>query len=260
MFYRFILFLGMFLFVYKQLIAQIPIQTDRPDQTECPFIVPKGFLQFETGMSIEKITSNNILYNHPSLLIKYGLSQQLELRIISELVSEKNLKGLSNGFVPITVGFKVNIWQEKGAIPLTSFIGHLTFGAIATPKFTSTYDAPSFRFTMQHTLSKKISLGYNIGAEWDGETSTPTYIYTFTSGFSLTEKLGSYIELYGFLPQKEKADQRADAGFTYLLCNDFMIDLSGGVGITNNAPKKYMALGFSFKVNTKRKGNKMEHR
>ena len=26
-----------------------PIQTDRPDQTECPFITPMGYIQIENG-------------------------------------------------------------------------------------------------------------------------------------------------------------------------------------------------------------------
>lgn len=240
------------LFIYFFAEAQEPIQTDRPDQTESPFIVLKGFLQIETGTSIEKLSDLQKLYSHPSLLVKYGISERLELRFISELITEKTFEDKAVGLTPFTAGIKVNLWKEQGAIPLTSFIGHISFGSLASSNFKTSYDAPSFRFSMQHTLSKKISLGYNIGAEWNGENPEPTYIYTLTSGISITEKLGSYIELYGFLPQKSTADHRADAGFTYLLGNDFMVDISGGIGLTDNAPKKYLALGFSFRLNTRK--------
>ncbi|MBF6609373.1 MAG: transporter, partial [Flavobacterium sp.] len=35
---------------------------------------------------------------------------------------------------------------------------------------------------------------------------------------------------------------------TYLLSNDFMLDVSGGFGLTDNAPDYFMALGFSFRI------------
>ena len=101
---------------------------------------------------------------------------------------------------------------------------------------------------MQHTLSDKLNLGYNLGAEWDGFSAEPTFVYTLTTGYSITEKLGSYIELFGFLPQIDKANHNLDGGITYLINNNFMLDLSSSIGITNNAPKHYFAFGFSFRI------------
>ena len=34
------------------------IQLDRPDQTECPFITPKKYIQIENGFTIENRTKN----------------------------------------------------------------------------------------------------------------------------------------------------------------------------------------------------------
>ena len=100
---------------------------------------------------------------------------------------------------------------------------------------------------MQHTLSDKVSLAYNLGAEWNGETAEQTYIYTLTTGIAFTQKLGGYLEVYGFLPQDSTANHRFDCGFTYLVNNDFIVDLSGGVRITKNAPKNYLSLGLSYR-------------
>jgi hypothetical protein len=63
---------------------------------------------------------------------------------------------------------------------------------------------------MQHTLSEKIVLAYNLGAEWNGETGEQTYIYTLTTGISLTDKLGCYTEIYGFIPKENQSDHRFD--------------------------------------------------
>jgi hypothetical protein len=229
------------------------IQLDRPDQTECPFITPKKYIQIENGFTFETFDQSQTSISYPSTLWKYGVNEKFELRLITELVSEKTIGNTNTGFLPITIGFKTSLFEEKGFIPKTSFIGHVTTSNIGSKEFHTKYIAPSFRFTMQHTLTNKISLAYNLGVEWNGENAEHNYIYTLTTGFSLTDKIGCYIELYGFLPAENKADHRFDCGLTYLINNDFMADISGGFGLTENAPKNYISLGLSYRFKTTRK-------
>ena len=229
-----------------------PIQLDRPDQTECSFIVPKGYIQAENGFTYENINEDEKTIAHPTTLWKYGLNKKFEFRLITELITEKQKALTTSGLAQIKIGFKVNISQEKGIIPITSLIVHLAVPGIASKNFQSNYYAPSFRFTMQNTLSKKISLGYNLGAEWDEITHKPVYIYTLTTGYAITDRLGSYIEVYGFLAKNELADHRLDGGFTYLVNHNIMIDISGGFRITSNSPKNFASLGFSYRFNTRK--------
>ena len=225
-----------------------PIQCDRPDQTETPSIVPKGMFQVETGFTFQKnykISNSNSL---PSVLWKYGVNENFELRLITEFVSEKINDEKSSGFTPVLIGFKVKLCEEKGIIPKTSFIGHIGLPNAASSRYKTDFVAPEFRFTMQHTLSDKLSLGYNLGCEWDGMTPETTFVYTLTTGYSINKKTSCYAELFGFAPEKDKANHNFDAGVSYLINNNFMVDLSSGIGITDNAPKHYLAFGFSFRI------------
>lgn len=231
---------------------EAPIQLDRPDQTECAYIVPKNYIQLENGFTFEKINASAGSVAYPSTLWKYGVNEKFELRLITELVSVKENNVKQAGLLPITAGFKANLCQEKGFIPMISFIGHITTANWGSKKFHTRYVAPAFRFTMQHTLSDKISLGYNLGAEWDGDTPAPTWIYTLTTGLSITEKLGGYIEVYGFAPQDGKTDHRFDGGITYLLSHNTILDISGGSHLNNVTPGGYIALGFSFRFAVKK--------
>lgn len=101
---------------------------------------------------------------------------------------------------------------------------------------------------MQHTLTDKISFSYNLGAEWDGFTAQPIFLYTASGGYAISDKLGTFIEIFGFAPQENTANHSADAGFTYLISDNFMVDLSGGLGITSNAPNHFVSVGFSFRL------------
>lgn len=223
------------------------IQTDRPDQTECPFITPKGYLQFENGFIYEKINTDCKSIVAPTILTKFGINDHFELRLITEFIMEESKLDKISGINPVLIGFKTRLFEEKGIIPTTSFIGHLGLPKLASSDLKATYYSPEFRFTMQHTISSRQTLSYNLGAEWSGVTLEPTFIYTLTTGYSFTEKIGGYIEFFGFIPQIEKPDHRFDGGLTYLFNPNHQFDISAGFGLSKISPEYYFALGYSFR-------------
>ncbi len=246
---RYYLFLYFVMLMSTVSAQEIPnIQTDRPDQTECPFIVPKKYFQAEIGFAYENINNSENALLIPSCLFKYGISDKFELRLITEIEQVKNTSKSVTGLNPVIIGFKTNLFQEKGILPTISFIGHLSLPNMASSSNKSEYYSPSFRFTMQHTLSKKVSLGYNLGAEWDGFTPEPTFIYTVTSGFTLSKRIGCFIELYGFAPQHSSADHRIDGGVTFLINKDIQFDIAGGAGLSDSFTSYFIGTGISFRI------------
>ena len=223
------------------------IQTDRPDQTECPFITPRHYFQLENGFSYEKNNQNSELIVAPTILTRFGINKFFELRLITEYVVSKESSITYPGINPILIGFKTRLLEEKGIIPTTSLIAHIGIPEAASSQYRANYYYPEFRFTMQHTIGDKQSLSYNLGAEWNGVNKKPTFIYTLTSGYYLTETIGAYIEFYGFVPQIGKADHRFDLGLTYLFNDNHQLDISGGFGLSAISPEYYLALGYSFR-------------
>ncbi len=224
-----------------------PIQTDRPDQTECPYIVPTKHFQMEMGFNYESISKTEKNWILPSALWKYGINDHFELRLITEM-NRRESSGKETGqlgLLPTEVGFKVKLIEEKGIIPKISLISHLSIPNFSSKAYSTTYYAPNFRFTMLHTLSNNVTLSYNLGAEWNGESPQPIFIYTLAPAYSFNERLGAYIELYGFAPQVDLADHRTDGGITYLIKDNIQLDISGGCRVSENAPEYYGALGLS---------------
>lgn len=226
-----------------------PIETDRPDQTETASLVPKGYFQMENGFSIED-TEPGFVYTHPSTLWKIGVSDYFEFRVITEYINiqlDPNPK--VDGLLPIQVGFKSRLLDQKGIIPKTSFLGHLSLPGLASEQFQQNYFAPALRLAFLHSIAERYSVSYNVGAEWDGETPRPEFIYSLAVGSGLISGLSVYAEIYGGFPQQREEDNelRFDAGFTYLISNDVLADVSGGIGLSDNAPEKYIAVGFSYR-------------
>jgi len=231
-----------------------PIDTDRPDQTESVNLVPKGWTQVEAGFNYEA-ESNDHSYVLPDILSKYGLSKRIELRLITTLqtISESNLYKNKLIIQPIEIGSKIFLFDEKKLIPRTSFIFHIGIPAFSSKAVRPSMVAPNFRFTMQHTLSPEVSLGYNLGAEWDGESSIPSYIYTFTVGKTFYKKWYGYIEAFGNMRKNELPLHSVDGGIAYLINNNVKVDISSGTGIANNSSNWYIALGVSARFKTSKK-------
>ncbi|MBU4537017.1 MAG: transporter [Weeksellaceae bacterium] len=241
---------AMVLLTFSFLSSQESIETDRPDQTESASLTPKNFIQIESGFLYEKTGDYSEKFSHPNILWKYGINDHFEVRMITELSSEKLGNETFSGMMPLTFGFKAKLTEEKNVLPKISFIGHLTANKLSSKHFETTYIAPSFKFLFQHTLSEKWRMGYNLGADWNGETPDATAVYTLSAAYTVTERLGAFAEVFGFLNKYRKADHSLHGGFTYLISNDLQLDASSGFGISEISPDYFISCGVSYRFST----------
>lgn len=232
--------------------AQEKIETDRPDQTETPFLVPQGWFQMEVGFGKENHEGKNYALVHPTALLKYGVLKKFELRVevneLSEHIEQVPNSKTTTGLSPVEIGAKVSLLEAKGIRPKTSLIAHLGLPFLSSRPFHTLHLAPSFRFTMQNDLTDAIALGYNIGAEWDGTSTVPSWLYTFAPGFSLGERWYAYVEAFGYITKGEMPQHNIDSGVAYFLSNNTKLDLSAGIGLSPDSFKNYIAIGFSFRL------------
>jgi hypothetical protein len=246
-------------FIYGNLRSQLPkIDSDRPDQTESSYIVPKGFVQAELGFVYAQTKGTPaIIWTVPTLLTKFGLSKNWELRLITEY--EKWGDGNYSyrdtaGFLPVQAGFKVNLLEEKKWLPRISFIFHSSFNRLASRKSEdqhASFAGVNFRFTFQNSLSPKVGLGYNLGIEWNDLHGPAAIVYTLSPGFDLSEKWYCYIELFGEFSKGDRAQHAIDGGIAYYISPHLKIDASAGFGIFNSNPDHYLSVGLSFRSRVK---------
>lgn len=241
----------MFVFLsYSQQTGRM--ETDRPDQTESPFIVRRNYLQGELGFNIERSDGLTTII-HPTALWKYGLIERFELRLITQVQSQETPlqipagNKIKTGLVPVTIGGKLALFEEKGLLPKTSVITHVSLPRFASKFYHAARLAPEFRFTMQHTLSENVGLGYNLGMEWDGESTSPFYIYTFGPGFNIGKRVYAYVELFGDFQRYSNPTHNFDAGIAYYISDNMKADLSSGLSLTTSR-QYYVAVGFSFRI------------
>ncbi len=231
-------------------IEGIPsIQTDRPTFTQTPYLTPAKYLQFETGLMYERDKGGNNGYQVPTLLTRFGVNKKFELRLLTQV---KAIGSNSFGVPPVSIGIKSSLVDEKKWVPNISFIGHIALPVLATENFSTSYLAPHFRFVMQHTLSKRMALGYSVGMLWDGFQPEGNVVYSLYSSYALSEYIGCYIEAYGQWNEITDFNHGAQGGFMLFLNENSKLDLSAGLNL-NEIGKAYMAsAGYSFRLNTKK--------
>lgn len=215
--------------------------TDRPDATESPSLIRKGYLQVETGGFYTDSEENGIDVKETTFnttLLRFGLLDNLELRLGLDTrrtqfeIDGREVADDQSGTSPLLLGAKVGIAQENGWMPQIALLGHLSLPVTASSDYQPESTAMDFRFAFNHTLSDRSGLAYNLGARIDADDPELKYIYTLAYGYSLTDKIGTYIEVYGDFPEDSSANHLWDAGFTYLANDDLQFDVTFGSGFT----------------------------
>ena len=240
----------------KTSFAQVePISTDRPDLTESANVIPHKSFQFEGGIFYEKNTQDGLTtknYSYPSVLLRYGLLSNLELRM--ELENVKNTtdsigtSSSKNTFSFATIGAKVNVREEDGLIPAVGFIINFTIPSLTTENIETDYVGTSINLAMQNSLTDKLSSGVNLGAIWAGSTPEPKFFYTFTLGYEISERFSGFAEVFGFMPEKSVSNHVFDFGLSFLAMNNLAFDVSAGFGLTKTSPDYFVNGGFSVRL------------
>lgn len=236
------------------------IVPDRPGETLTPYTVNKKWIQFEASLSksIETVYlwQKEKIYKHPSIVAKYGLINNLELRLITDYATEKfnaaNGTFIVRGIDNVQAGVKYNFIKEKGLRPLVSLVAHYDFRRLRT-FYKDSIDGTNFRFAMLHTISKALDLNYNIGMQWPRFGSPYQYIYTLSPKIHFNEDWHAFIEVYGFIENNNGPEHFIDGGLSYFINDRIMVDAAAGISIRQERPIKFFELGFSYAFNTGKK-------
>ncbi len=243
--------------------AAEPLVTDRPDQTESAVVVPKGSVQVELGWTQEVDDANRLRIESdavPGTLIRLGLHERVELRLGWAGWVEETVRGVgvaldADGAGDADIGAKVVLRSgETGGPQVAVLFG--TSVPTGDDGFTSDAYDPSFRFSIAHDLTARLSLGYNVGMAWEtepdpvlGDDTTAIGQYTVALGIGLSERWGAFVELYGDVPTQDgKPEHAFDGGLTYLVRPNLQLDLAGGVGLSDAASDWFVGVGLSVRL------------
>ena len=231
---KFLIFLFL---IFQSSTIYSQLTTDRPSQTDSPLVIETGYIQIETGVSVDEIQSKI------NSLFRIGILNGVELRINSDYIINDEISfQKKSSFGDFELGSKFKILDND---QINTNIGFLTYLSIPTAPEVFSNNEYGFlnKLLVTHNLTSDSQIGYNIGyskfINYDAK-----YIYSIVYGKSLG-RFSVFFEFFGD-SSSETSNSTFDSGLTYLMDNDKQLDLSIGKGLNNDL--FFVKLGFSIRI------------
>lgn len=154
----------------------------------------------------------------------------------------------SFGMAPLTIGMKTRFYEGTGYLPSVSMLVELKSPHIGTKELLPAHLAPSLHLLFEHTFTDWFGICYNVGAEWDGETATPTTYLGFGVYFDITEHIGTFVETYNYI-HPEGNQYLTQFGLTWLVSRRVQLDLSGDLDFQNLGKFYVISGGVAWLIN-----------
>lgn len=237
----------MFFGIFPAGLKAQQIQTDRPNETESPAVVPDRHLQLESGFHYEKEDGTQTVES-PQAVLRYGIFRNAELRFETAFQFTREDGQPQLGIQPSAVGIKYHLLDHKGILPDLAVLSRLYIPWMADKAFKEDHYSPEVRLLVQHEISSKAHLGYNAGVQWVSENLQPEYIYALSADHALTKRIKLVVEAYGTVLSHHHAQNTADAALLFLLSPDVQLDITAGTGLMHGSSQKFAAAGFSIRI------------
>lgn len=236
------------------------IATDRPDFVEATSAVGKGRIQLEGGYTFVRDRNAGervVLHSYPELLLRIGMfAEWFEFRIGQNFGSENDSTAASSirGGQDLYLGMRFDIAEQDGIFPETSLIvqttvptGHRAFSSHQMlPGFNLLYGWEVIENKLTFAGSTQLNRRVDDDRHYYAE-----YAQAFTTGFKWTKRLGQYTEWFALVPcganTGVRVEHYVDGGFTYLITDNFQLDIRIGVGLNRAADDFFAGTGFGIR-------------
>lgn len=213
-------------------IAQVEsINTDRPDQSDGIYTIPKNTFQLENGITIAKQTVIN------NLMLRYGLTSSTEIRLLLNAGKEFKNKGL----LPISLSFKQRIIEQKKIIPAMTLVGYIAFEQLANKDFKGNKLPFEIKMAFENEINNKFSIGYNLGIS----NQLKNLNLSVAIGYNITDKISTFIEYFSTL-SKNGNEHNIDAGIMYVINPKLQVDIAYALPVYGLENKPFGTIGIAY--------------
>lgn len=240
--------------------------TDRPDFTESALAVPRGRGQLEIGYTYTYDSGGGTRthdHTYPEALLRLGLVDNVELRLSwsgwshTEAMHKVRIddrwtrvESRSDGCNDVGIGFKFHLLEQRGLRPELGVILETSLPTGADELSSDDVD-PAVKWLWSYDLTDRLAVAGNLNF------AVPTsehgrYFETsasLTLAASLTDRLGSYVEYFGFYPSdRGQSDAHyLNGGFTFLITNNLQADIRVGMGLNEEADDLFSGIGMAWR-------------
>ena len=242
------IFTVLVIFSFAGVFAQeVEFTADRPGASTGPSTVAKGVIQWEQGLQYDGDGAKGA-FTFSNTLFRYGLFDGVELRLGGDAFIYDADSKWKPAFSGVSIGAKIRCFEEDGAIPAISVLADFSIPYTGTEGFVVRNFTPSLYLLFENSLNDKFSLGYNVGAEWNGVSPSPAAFLALCLGYSINDDLGCFVESYNYLA-KAGNQYCTDFGFNYMVAPKVQLDLAANLDLCDPANCWAVSFGVAWQIN-----------
>jgi Putative MetA-pathway of phenol degradation len=227
------------------------ITADRPDFTEGTGLIPPGHVQVEGGTTLARVEDVDST-TFGELLVRFGIGERSEGRIVLGSYSriDDDFTDVS-GFADPALELKIRFTEEAGELAPGQPAVALILGTsvpVGDEELTNDEWVPAAVLVFGWDLSPRFSMGANLGGSHaagdDGDRFNQAFA-SLTGGFSVTDRLGTYVEWYGFSEEEMDGPSThyVNGGISFLINDDLIVDARIGTGLNDADPDWFAGVG-----------------
>lgn len=228
--------------------------TDRPDFTESTATIPQGHFQIEGGYTFTR-QGDEEASSLGELLLRVGAGERVEARfgigsygqVDTGVPGSSTLSGYEDPFVGVKIGLNASDpnllppGRPQMALLLSTSV------PVGSDELTSDEWQPEGKLALAWDLTDFLSLSSNLiyGYPSDGEERFHQFGATLSTAFSLTDRLGAFVEAYGFNKESLNGSSTTylNGGLTFGVSNDVQLDIRVGAGLDDPSPNWFAGIG-----------------
>lgn len=230
---------------------EVEMSADRPGASTGTDITSKFKIQWETGFGYERNKydgANEHVITINTSLFRYGISESAEIRLQVEEQSIKEDGEKNSGLCPLVIGTKVKIFDGYKAVPKIGLLANLTIPC-GKDDFKADKPAPQLYLLFDNEVTEKISIGYNVGAEYDGDTHIPTTFAAICLGYAFTNNFCGFIENYNYFHCQHKPIWMTEFGVSWQVAPRVQLDLACDLNLKSPVKNYAVSCGVAWLIN-----------
>ena len=225
---------------------------DRPGATTGVDVLPKGRVQWETGIGFERSKMDGpaaTTWTLNSSLLRWGISESAELRLQADYLYSSCEGAHTNGLSNVAIGTKVKLFEGCKAVPAVSLLGNVLIPGGSDAEYLPRYVGGQMGLLFQNELTSWLSLGYEADLIWS-DSARPTVFWGFCLGFQVTDRCSLIAEEYNY-NMAGGHENWIELGAAYQLTPRLQLDLATDISL--NDPKHYFNLlaGIAWQITKK---------
>ncbi|MDH4275253.1 MAG: transporter [Gammaproteobacteria bacterium] len=234
------------------------VSGDRPDFTEATSTVPAGKLQLESGYTLassKQSGSTARAHNYPEVLLRYGVTEALEMRLVTgDLINYRSAGGNATERSDAALGTKFKLYKDAASPWKLSMLAALSLPSGSKNETTDGYD-PEVKLAWSRELPSDIDVSGNL--VWAMPTAAgkrhTEYGVSLSVGFEFVERTGLFVEVYS-IDAGAAYGGRADTfnfGTVYKILPNFLVDARYGLDLKKTTDEQFFGVGFVYQFGHK---------